>query len=359
MVKIQIPANNSQSLLQQSTLLYQEASGRKFPLLKYGDDTYFDAGCVISTSFVHYLPFHREGAHNILVGSHCSIAMNANFNVGNNHDYLAVNTGRISGRKGARFEPHYPNKAQIIIQNDVWLGEQVTIMGGVTVHDGAVVAANSHVVKDVPPYAIVGGNPAHIIRYRFSKDIIKKLLTIKWWNWTREQKIAADPWFDVTNNVEAFCERFYSEALAEQKNIPLLPNIDGLYGRRLYLYFLDFDEDFYLWKSVLRQFEEKHQEDPVAALLLIAPLEATEDAKQRVRTFIAANGFDKNANVFLTDDLADERAFFRSAYAFIANREYKTILRTEYCDDYDVKILSAVDNGLRPDESWDDVKRKE
>lgn len=68
------------------------------------------------------------------------------------------------------------------IEHDVWVGENATIKRGITIGTGAIVAANSLVVKDVPPYAIVGGNPAKIIRFRFDEEIIKKLLASKWWN---------------------------------------------------------------------------------------------------------------------------------------------------------------------------------
>lgn len=73
------------------------------------------------------------------------------------------------------------------IGNDVWIGCNSTILRGVTIGDGAIVAANALVNKDVPPYAIVGGVPAKIIKYRFSQEIIKRLLELKWWNWTIEE----------------------------------------------------------------------------------------------------------------------------------------------------------------------------
>lgn len=71
---------------------------------------------------------------------------------------------------------------QVVIGNDVWIGSHVIIMGGCKIGDGAVIAAGSVVTKDVEPYSIVGGVPARIIRMRFSKEIIDKLLLIKWWN---------------------------------------------------------------------------------------------------------------------------------------------------------------------------------
>jgi acetyltransferase-like isoleucine patch superfamily enzyme len=71
---------------------------------------------------------------------------------------------------------------KVIITNDVWIGMKSTIMGGVTIGNGAIVAAHSVVTKDVPPYAVVGGVPAKIIKYRFSEDIISELQQSAWWN---------------------------------------------------------------------------------------------------------------------------------------------------------------------------------
>lgn len=70
----------------------------------------------------------------------------------------------------------------VIIGNDVWIGQGAKIIGGHTIGDGSIVAAGAVVTKDIPPYAIVGGVPAKIIRYRFDQDQIKQLLSLKWWN---------------------------------------------------------------------------------------------------------------------------------------------------------------------------------
>ena len=83
---------------------------------------------------------------------------------------------------------------KVIITNDVWIGMKSTIMGGVTIGNGAIVAAHSVVTKDVPPYAVVGGVPAKIIKYRFTEDIISKLEQCAWWNLPDEflrERIAA------------------------------------------------------------------------------------------------------------------------------------------------------------------------
>lgn len=87
----------------------------------------------------------------------------------------------------------YPNKGDIIIGNDVWLGYNATIMAGVTIGDGAIIAANSTIIKDVEPYSIVGGNPAKEIKKRFSEEKISKLLELKWWDWNLDK---------ITKNVQ-------------------------------------------------------------------------------------------------------------------------------------------------------------
>lgn len=81
-----------------------------------------------------------------------------------------------------------PFKGDTLIGNDVWLGQHVTIMPGVNIGDGAIVASNSTVVKNVEPYTIVGGNPTNVIKKHFGDEMINLLLELQWWNWD-EKKI--------------------------------------------------------------------------------------------------------------------------------------------------------------------------
>ena len=80
-----------------------------------------------------------------------------------------------------------PFKGDTVIGNDVWIGQNVTIMPGVKIGDGAIIAANSTVVKSVEPYTIYGGNPAKYIKKRFSDEKIEFLLKLQWWNWDEEK----------------------------------------------------------------------------------------------------------------------------------------------------------------------------
>ena len=82
---------------------------------------------------------------------------------------------------------------KVVIGNDVWIGYEAVIMSGVNIGDGAIIGTRAVVTKDVPPYTIVGGVPAKIIRKRFSNEVISQLLEIKWWDWNKEK---------IKNNIE-------------------------------------------------------------------------------------------------------------------------------------------------------------
>lgn len=122
-------------------------------------------------------------------GKFCSIARNLTICLGGNHRTDWVTTypfGHIHKKvfNSFNYEGHPYSKGNVVIGNDVWIGDNVTIMSGVHIGDGAVIANSSHVCKDVAPYTMVGGNPAKLIKQRFTDEQINKLLEIKWWDWT-------------------------------------------------------------------------------------------------------------------------------------------------------------------------------
>ena len=122
----------------------------------------------------------------VSIGRFCSIARGAEIFVGGDHNPNWVSTYPfriVFGEKG-RYKDGIPGtKGNVVIGNDVWIGYKSTIMSGVTISDGAIIAAKALVTKDVPPYAMVGGVPAKVIKYRFSESQIMALLAIRWWDW--------------------------------------------------------------------------------------------------------------------------------------------------------------------------------
>jgi chloramphenicol O-acetyltransferase type B len=98
---------------------------------------------------------------------------------------------------------YFQGREKIIVGHDVWIGARVFIKDGIKVGHGAVIAAGAVVVKDVPDYAIVGGTPAKIIRYRFPPEVIQKLLVIQWWNWPVEKLQDASSYFS-NNDIHSF-----------------------------------------------------------------------------------------------------------------------------------------------------------
>lgn len=129
------------------------------------------------------------------VGKYCSFAADVRLLLGGGHRLDWVTTYPFSeiDPEFAHIEGHPASKGDIHIGNDVWVGREAMILSGVTIGDGAVIAARSVVTRDVKPYSIVGGQPAKPIKSRFSQSIIDRLLELRWWNWPEERVRKAVP----------------------------------------------------------------------------------------------------------------------------------------------------------------------
>lgn len=149
------------------------------------------------------VPLVNQLAQGSKIGSFCSIAPGLKFVFRGKHMVNWVTTYPFRERWKMDVPLNcLPPRDPITVGNDVWIATNVSIIQGVTVGDGAVIGQESFVTKDVPPYAIVGGHPARIIRYRFTDSQISALLQIAWWNWDDEEIKRVVPQLVSENVVE-------------------------------------------------------------------------------------------------------------------------------------------------------------
>lgn len=130
--------------------------------------------------------------NNTNIGKFCSISINFKSGMGFHPKNFISSSPYFYSKKNAlkrsiATKNFFNEYKQVNIENDVWIGADVIIMDGVNIGNGAIIAAKSVVTKDVPDYAIVGGVPAKIIKYRFSEEIIEELKKICWWDWSDEK----------------------------------------------------------------------------------------------------------------------------------------------------------------------------
>ncbi|MFZ4058650.1 MAG: CatB-related O-acetyltransferase [Ferruginibacter sp.] len=177
------------------------------PNIIVGDYTYYDDFENVA-NFEKNVKYHFDFiGDKLIIGKFCMIASGVTFIMnGANHLSAAVSAYpfAIFGKdwQNAMDGKSYPTKGDTIIGNDVWIGYNATIMSGVHIGDGAIIATNATVTKDVEPYSIVGGNPATLIKKRFSEADIEWLLQTQWWNWDIK-KITQHVQLLTNNSIEA------------------------------------------------------------------------------------------------------------------------------------------------------------
>ncbi len=157
------------------------------PNVEVGAYSYYDDPAGPSAFLDNILYHFAFLGDRLVIGRFCAIAAGTRFLMnGGNHRLDAPSTypfAIFGGAWATAPVDKFPNRGDTVVGNDVWLGYDSTILPGVTIGDGAVVAAKSVVSADVPPYAIVAGNPARVVRTRFSEADIARLLAIAWWDW--------------------------------------------------------------------------------------------------------------------------------------------------------------------------------
>ena len=281
-----------------------------------------------------------DGVYNLQIGKYSALAEDILFLVDVNHDYTRVFMGAISAFPAHSAASTMKRKGQIIIQNDCWIGNGATIMGGVTVHNGAVIAAKSVVTKSVPPYAIVGGNPARIIKYRFNDLQISQLQRIAWWDWCHE-KIRANQTL-LCGKIEDLISAHIDEAHESFQNVPPLRGHNNGNSKFKYLFIPDFDEPYSVYEKVIVEFNHR-QRNGDDMLIYIKPDNKQNENKAKIDKLLEANSVSSTNIVTYMEPLEDERSLFTAAKAYITTRSKENVMRMCLADIYNIPSVSGVD----------------
>lgn len=204
----------------------------EFPTSKIKSTCIIDASCTIKNTELDDYVFLKHhticefakvglrssvGFYSVLrsavIGKYCSISWFTTVGAVNHHfDTVTTHAFPVRGRFGLTdVEGSMPERITTV-GNDVWIGCNVVILPGVTIGDGAVIAAGSIVTKDVPPYAIVTGAPAKVLRYRWNEETIERVSSLKWWDWEDEK---------IKNNLELFTKGVDNNLLNGLENLKL------------------------------------------------------------------------------------------------------------------------------------------
>ncbi len=126
---------------------------------------------------------------NVTIGKFCSLADGTTFlsSIEHRTDWPTTYPFPALWKEAEHIKGHPATKGPIVVGNDVWIGLGVFVLSGVMIGDGAIIGAGAVVAKDVPPYAVVAGNPARVVSYRFTPHQIELFMKIKWWNWPLEE----------------------------------------------------------------------------------------------------------------------------------------------------------------------------
>ncbi|PTM40234.1 CatB-related O-acetyltransferase [Bosea sp. 124] len=161
------------------------------PLIEVGDYSYYDDSRGPEHFVARCVRYHFDFVGDrLVIGKFVAIAQGSQFVMnGANHPMGGFSTYpfQMFGIEGAPDIAGHAHRGDTVIGNDVWIGREAVIMPGVAIGDGAVIGTRAQVVKDVPPYAVVVGNPGRVVKLRFPPEVVEALLAIRWWDWEADK----------------------------------------------------------------------------------------------------------------------------------------------------------------------------
>lgn len=285
----------------------------------------------------------------ILIGKYCSLSDHLRFMIAANHEYETVTTYPFEEILHLAYEHDSKQKHhfQVLIGNDVWIGRGATIMSGVQIGNGAVIGAGAVVAKDVPPYAIAVGNPARVVKYRFSEEIIQKLQKIKWWNWPIEK---IKDHLKLMKETQAFADKFYHTAMEDQPfseaSARLLEFKNA--GYMIYFFAADFLQNEKVWENIICQYLKTYTIQDKVILIINVPIgQGENEFMQELDEILKKQG--ATAALIMTNQIEEERLsldILAQADYFITTKEVISSYYMDYAEDYDVRIISGLDNRI-------------
>ena len=285
---------------------------------------------------------------NVLIGRYASLAKGVRFVLSDEHDLGCVSTHPFrniqelmrnhetgSRERAAAYE--HRRRCQTVIGNDVWIGMDAMILGGVRIGNGAVVGAGAVVTKNVPPYEIWGGCPARLIRKRFADDVIEKLLSIRWWHWEHEEIMAN---LDLMDQPEAFAERFYRESAT---SVSPHTDIQRMREEHRNIFYLlpDIDAKNPVWEKVCHEF--LRAKEGSAALFCGIMDSASEEEIERIRS--AFSEAKNPVQLHWVGSRGIPTSILSHVDAYITTRESTSMELLDYAPK-DVKWISGLDTGM-------------
>lgn len=323
-----------------------------YTMVTFGNMSYIVGGVIQSST---------PAQVHMLVGNYCQIAHNTTFEMGLNHAFSGVTAypfGNVWGySREDTIKRSLANRQQLIIGHDVWIGGNATIIKGVKIGNGAIIGTNAVVTKDVPPYAIVGGNPAKIIRYRFSPEVIEALDKIKWWYWPLEKVKANRQYME---NVEEFIKKFgEAPAVDKQKNsqtyVPphILKKLQDCHqaGGKIFYFVPDLTatQQDARWPAVLGQFCQKYGNQRHCLLLALRQDASDHQAQIQYLQQFMGQFPNKPEPVYFGSPDGIVLELLEQADYFITTREAISSKGIDYIETFGGHVISGMECAIYAD----------